>query len=135
MGPRCNRLDVPAPVVIVYRGEHQAVLAETGGNTLGSMKPGKYDRTQHVRITGAELGALKRLDLSETFGLDRRIDQYEGKRPIGLDQCDLDCLLAAWSAAIEGHDPFVSRQGRLTLKRLQGRLQAVHDAAYRTPRV
>lgn len=109
-------------------------MAETGENTLGSMKPGKPDRTQHVRMTGAELRALKRRDLSETFGLDRRIAQYEGKRPIGLDQCDLDCLLAVVSIAIDGYDPFVSRQGRLTLKRLHDRLQAMHDAAYRRPR-
>ena len=99
------------------------------------MKRRKYDRKEHVLITGDELRQLKRLDLAESFGLDRRIEHYEGKRPIGLDKCDLDCLLAMLSVAIDGHDPFVSRQGRVTLKRLHDRLQAVHDATFRPARL
>ena len=95
------------------------------------MKPGKNDRQLQVLITGAELRELKRLDLAESFGLDRRIERYEGKRPIGLYQWDLDCLLAVVSLATSGRDPFVSPKGRVTLKGLQDRLQAVYDATYR----
>ncbi len=94
------------------------------------MKPGKYDRKHQVRITGAELRELKRLDMAESFGLDRRIERYEGKRPLGLYRWDLDCLLAVLSVAIGGHDPFVTPKGRVTLKQLHDRLQALYDAAY-----
>lgn len=97
------------------------------------MRLDKADR-QHVLITGDELRELKALDLAESFGLDRRIEDYEGKRPIGLNQCDLDCLLAVLSVAIDGDDPFVSRRGRVTLKRLHDRLRAVYQAAYRSAR-
>ena len=48
------------------------------------MRPGKYDRRHQLLITGAELRELKELDLAESFGLDRRIERYEGKRPFGI---------------------------------------------------
>jgi hypothetical protein len=31
--------------------------------------------------------------MAEAFGLDRRIENYQGKRPIGFYSWDLDCLL------------------------------------------
>jgi hypothetical protein len=94
------------------------------------MRPGKNDRKHQVLITGAELRELKRLDMAESFGLDRRIERYEGKRPIGLYRWDLDCLLATLSVAIDGRDPFVSAKGRVRLTKLHDRLQALYDAAY-----
>lgn len=99
------------------------------------MKPGKYDVRHQVRITGAELRELKRLDLAESFRLDRRIARYEGRRPIGLYRWDLECLLDAVSLAADGHDPFVTRRSRATPKVLHDRLQAVYDTAYRTARL
>ena len=65
------------------------------------MKPGKYDRKHQLLIKGAELRELKRLDLAESFGLDRRIERYEGKRPLGLYRWDLEGLLAALSLALD----------------------------------
>jgi len=99
------------------------------------MKPGKNDRKEEVLITGAELRELKRLDMPESLGLDRRIEGYQGKRPIGLYRWDLDCLLATLSCVTDGRDPFVSPKGRVTLKRLHDRLQGVYDAAYSDPAV
>jgi hypothetical protein len=93
------------------------------------MKPGKSDRKHQVQITGAELRELKRLAMPESLGLDRRIERYQGRRPIGLYRWDLDGLLATLSLAAEGRDPFVSPRGRETLKRLHDRLQALYDAA------
>lgn len=94
------------------------------------MKPGKNDRKHQVLITGAELRELKRLDMPESLGLDRRIERYQGKRPIGLYRWDLDCLLATLSLVVDGRDPFVSAKGRVTLTKLHDRLRAVYDAAY-----
>jgi hypothetical protein len=99
------------------------------------MKPGKYDRKHAVRINGTELRALKQLDLAESFGLDRRIEHYQGTRPIGLYRWDLECLLAAVSVGMDGQNPFITRQGRGALRRLHDRLQAVYDSAYRPVRV
>ena len=31
--------------------------------------------------------------MTEEFGLDRRIENYQGKRPIGFYSWDLDCIL------------------------------------------
>ena len=65
------------------------------------MRPGKYDRMHQVLIEGAELRELKKLDLAESFGLDLRIERYQGKRPLGLYRWDLEGLLAALSLALD----------------------------------
>jgi hypothetical protein len=93
------------------------------------MKPGKNDRTHQVLITGAELGELQQLDRPESLGLDRRIERYQGKRAIGLYRWDLECVLATLSLVVDGRNPCVSPKGRVTLKALHDRLQAVYDAA------
>ena len=58
-------------------------------------------------ITSKELSEFKRhtWGLSEAFGLDNRIENYKGTRPIGFYQWDLDCLLAVLEGALEDpHD-------------------------------
>ena len=59
------------------------------------MKPGKRDVPVRVLIAGAELEALRELTgaLCESFGLDRRIESYQGRRPISLYPWDVDLLL------------------------------------------
>jgi len=94
------------------------------------MKAGKNDRKHQVLIAGAELRELQRLDMPDSLGLDRRIERYQGKRPIGLYRWDLDGLLATLSLVVEGRDPLVSPKGMVTLKTLHDRLQVVYDAAY-----
>jgi hypothetical protein len=94
------------------------------------MKPGKYDRKHQMRIAGAELRELKRLDLPESLGLDQRIQRYQGTRPIGLYRWDLECLLETLSLVVEGRDPFVSAKSRVRLTKLHDRLRARYDAAY-----
>ena len=95
------------------------------------MKPGKYDRKHHLLIKGAELRVLKELDLAESFGLDRRIERYQGKRPLGLYRWDLEGLLAGLSLALEQPERCYSRPAnKLALKKLHDLLQAEYDAAY-----
>lgn len=60
--------------------------------TEGRVKRGEYDRRHRILISGVELQALKLLAMPESFGLEGRIQRYEGKRPIGL-RWDLECLL------------------------------------------
>lgn len=66
------------------------------------IKPGKRDIKHLMLITGPELASLQALTvhMSESFGLDARIDKYRGKRPIGLYQWDLDCLIGAVETGI-----------------------------------
>lgn len=50
------------------------------------MKPGSKDIKTNVLILGQELTELKRHTwlMDEAFGLDSRIEEYKGTRPIGL---------------------------------------------------
>ena len=50
------------------------------------MKPGKYGRKVYFLITGLELDEFMCLVwvMTESFGSDRRIANYQGKRLIGL---------------------------------------------------
>ena len=97
------------------------------------MKPGKNDRKHQVLISDEELRELKQLDMPESLGLNRRIERYQGTRPIGLYRWDLECLLATVSSAADGGDMCVSPKGRARLRTLLDRLQAVYDAAYGDP--
>ena len=49
---------------------------------------------RQVLITGDELAELKKYTIyfAECPGLDRRLANDKGKRPLGLDQRDLRCL-------------------------------------------
>ena len=76
------------------------------------MKPGKNDRKHQVLITGAELRELQQLDMPESLGLNRRIERYQGKRPIGVYRWDLECLLATLSLVVERCDLCVTERRR-----------------------
>jgi hypothetical protein len=59
---------------------------EVGIRGMGGLRPGPNEVKLTILITGDELHELKRLtiDMAVAFGLDRRIEAYSGKRPIGL---------------------------------------------------
>ena len=67
------------------------------------MKPGSKDKKLQILISGEELSELQRhtWQMAEAFGLDRRIENYQGKRPIGLFSWDFDCLLAVIEDALD----------------------------------
>jgi len=95
------------------------------------VRPGKYDRKHQVLIKGAELRELKELDLAESLGLDRRIERYQGKRPLGLYRWDLEALLDAWSLALhEPDDSYSPPLNKRAIKKLLERLQAEYESAY-----
>ena len=75
------------------------------------MKPGSKDIKSKVLITGDELFELQRhsYQMVEAFGLDRRIENYQGKRPIGLNGWDFDCLLAVIESALEDKKEYPDR--------------------------
>ena len=63
--------------------------------------------------------------MAEAFGLDRRIENYQGKRPIGLFSWDFDCLLAVIEDALDDPKeyPDKSEPGHKALKSLFIRLK------------
>jgi hypothetical protein len=60
------------------------------------MRPGPKDVKLAILIPGDERHELKRftIDMVEAFGLDRRIEAYSGKLPIGFYSW---ILIACWS--------------------------------------
>lgn len=99
------------------------------------MRPGSRDIRYKILITGQELEELKKFtgDMAESFGLDRRIENYNGKRPIGLYRWDLDCLEAAiWMALDDENEyPDKSNDGYKALKRLYDKINLLHKKAYK----
>src|SRR5579859_6933274 len=98
------------------------------------MEPGSRDHRHRLRISGDELRELKRHTgaMAEAFGLDRKIENYKGTRPLTLYRWDLDCLMHVIELALrdERHYPDRSAPGYLALKRLGERLRQEYDAVY-----
>ena len=67
------------------------------------MRPGSKDKKIKILISGKELSELQRHTWSmvEAFGLDRRIENYQGKRPIGFYRWDFDYLIDVIDIALD----------------------------------
>lgn len=91
------------------------------------IKPGKNDIKLNILISGRELEELQRHtpDMAESFGLDRRIENYKGKRPIGLYSWDFDCLLDVIQDVLQDHGEYPDRSdpGYIALCNLLERLK------------
>lgn len=96
------------------------------------MKPGSRDQSHQILICGDELRELKRHTYSmvEAFGLDNKIEKYQGKRPITLYRWDLECLLDVIDIALGDDYPDHSAPEYQALKRLGDRLRKEYDDAY-----
>src|SRR3954449_7841190 len=98
------------------------------------MKPGRRDIRHKVLITGDELRELKRHTgaMAEAFGLDRKIEKYQGTRPLTLYRWDLDCLLDVIALALEDRRAYPDRTstGYLALEALGERLRGEYEAVY-----
>ena len=98
------------------------------------MKPGRNTPRHKLRITGDELRELQRHtgSMAEAFGLDRKIDEYAGKRPITLYRWDLECLMDVIDIALEDKREYADKSTAeyQALARLGERLRAEYDAAY-----
>lgn len=85
-------------------------------------------------INGEELAQLKRhtWQMVEAYGLDSRIERYQGKRSIGFYQWDLDCLIDVVAFALDDAKEYASKDspGYIALKRLHGRLKDEYQRAF-----
>ena len=95
------------------------------------MKPGSRDIKLPVLISGEELSELQRhsWQMVEAFGLDRRIENYKGKRPIGLYSWDFDCLLAVIEYVIDDPKEYPDKNGLgyIALRKLYDRLKVEYQ--------
>ena len=95
------------------------------------MKPGPGDIPYRILITERELEELKKYTwmMAEAFGLDRRIEMYQGKRPITLYEWDVDCLLDVMSGALVTSTEYPDRPGPgyEALRQLSDRLERLRD--------
>ncbi len=96
------------------------------------MKPGSRDQQHKLLICGDELRELKRhtYSMAEAFGLDTKIENYKGTRPITLYRWDLECLLDVIDIALGSDYPDHTAPGYQALKRLGERLRKEYDDAY-----
>lgn len=98
------------------------------------MKPGSNDRRYPILITGLELEELQKFTwmMAEAYGLDRRIGNYQGTRPIGLWRWDMDCLIDVITSALEDKREYPVQSGPRykALKSLLGRLEGLSEQAY-----
>ena len=98
------------------------------------MKPGPKDKQYKILIIGQELEELKKLtwSMAESFGLDRKIDKYLGKKLIGFYRWDLDCLDDTLWMALDDEDEYPDKSGNdyETLKRLYDKICRLRTKAY-----
>jgi hypothetical protein len=95
------------------------------------VKPGSKDRKANVLITGMELDELQRFVwmMAESFGLDRRIANYQGVRPIGLWRWDIECLVDVIDSVLNDPEYYPTQDGPQykAIKTLRDRLQTEND--------
>jgi hypothetical protein len=98
------------------------------------MKRRQNEPVYRITINGLELEELKKQTgaMAEAFGLDRRIDQYQGKRAIQLHAWDLDCLESVLSLALHDDEDYPEKRGTRyeAVKSLYGRIQRLWEQAY-----
>ena len=98
------------------------------------MKPASGERKRYILINGLELNELHRFDwlMAESYGLDRRIANYKGTRPIGLWRWDIDCLVDAIDLVLDDPEFYSSHEtpGYLAIKALQDRVKEEGKALY-----
>src|SRR4051795_7598226 len=103
------------------------------------MKPGRKDIRHKVLITGDELRELKRHtgSMAEAFGLDRKIEAYQGTRPITLYRWDLEGLMDTIESELGDprEHPDRAAPEYLALKRLGERRREEYDRHYGCERV
>ena len=76
------------------------------------MKPGKNDVPVKVKITGQALEELQKhtWHMIEAFGLDSKVENYKGVRPISFYSWDLDCILHVLDMVLNDENEYPDKQ-------------------------
>jgi hypothetical protein len=98
------------------------------------MKPLPGDHRHKLLISGDELRELQKhtYRMAEAFGLDRKIENYRGTRPITLYRWDLECLMDVIVLALKDEKDYPDHASLeyQALQRLGERLHQEYDAVY-----
>ena len=98
------------------------------------MKPGKRDIPIKTKISGKQLEELQRHSwhMAEAFGLDTRIDNYKGVRPISFYSWDLDCILDVLDMVLNDKNEYPDHEdeGYVKLKELFIHLKIQYKNTY-----
>ncbi len=94
------------------------------------MKPGKNDIPVKVKISGRQLEELQKhtWQMCEAFGLDNKIENYKGTRPISLYSWDLDCIIDVLWLALNDKEEYPDKEdeGYILLHDLYVYLKKAH---------
>ena len=76
------------------------------------MKPGKNDIPIKRKICGRQLEELQKhtWQMCEAFGLDRKVENYKGTKPISLYSWDLDCILAVLDVVLDDEKEYPDKE-------------------------
>jgi hypothetical protein len=98
------------------------------------MKPSKNDIPVRLKISGRQLEELQRHtgSMCEAFGLDRKVDNYKGVRPISFYSWDMDCILDVLRMALDDISEYPDRQdeGYIQLRQLYLSLKQAAEETY-----
>jgi hypothetical protein len=98
------------------------------------MKPGKNDIPVKIRISGTQLNELKKhtWKMGEAFGLDTKIENYKGIRPISFYSWDLDCILDVINMALANQKEYPDKEDEwyLELKIIYRHLKKAYKETY-----
>jgi len=98
------------------------------------MKPGRNDIPIKIKISGRQLEELQKYtwQMIEAFGLDTKIDNYKGIRPISFYSWDLDCILDVLDMALDDENEYLNKndEGYIKLHELYVKLKSAHKVIY-----
>ena len=98
------------------------------------MKPGKKDVPVKIKIAGTQLYELQKHtgDMCEAYGLDSKIENYKGSRPISLYRWDLDCILDVLDMALDDEREYPDKNdiGYIELRELHVNLKNAYKETY-----
>lgn len=98
------------------------------------MKPGKKDIPVKIKISGEKLYELQKYSwhMTESFGLDKKIDRYKGVRPISLYSWDLECIVDTIDTVLSDAKEYPDQEdeGYLRLQELFIHLKSIYKNTY-----
>ena len=76
------------------------------------MKPGKKDIPIKVKISGLQLEELQKHSwhMIEAFGLDTKVENYKGVRPISFYSWDLDCIFDVLDMVLNDKEEYPDKE-------------------------
>ena len=101
------------------------------------MKPGKRDVAIQFKIKGRQLEELQKhtWQMCEAFGLDTKIANYKGVRPISFYRWDLDCIIDVLDMTLSNEKEYPDKQdeGYIKLYDLYVNLKQAYQETYAGP--